>query len=103
MSNTEYLIEKVDELPPPQRRGRKSGVWIGRLQPLTEDPGEWYVVAKGNYANISRKAWLLGKKEDGVDKVKKPEGYWEFTTRHTGFDGETKLGALYARFLGTSA
>lgn len=101
-TDTEYTLEKA-ELPPPQRRGRKPGVWIPRLQPLMDDPGEWYIVARGKYDNITRKASFLKKKDDeGRDKILKPPGKWEFATRvETEVDG-VKMGALYARYLGVS-
>jgi hypothetical protein len=98
--STEYMIEKA-ELPPPQRRGRKPGIWIERLKPLMSDSGQWYIVARGKYDNITRKASLLKKKDkDGVDNVLKPEGEWEFATRVEDKDSDEKVGLLYARYLG---
>ena len=46
-TETTYMIENVSELPPAQRRGRKSGVWIERLKPVFEVGfvGEWFKVA----------------------------------------------------------
>lgn len=102
-TETTYMIEKVSELPPAQRRGRKSGVWIERLKPVFEVGfvGEWFKVAEGPYANISRKAWLLkGKNDDGTDKVAKPPGNWDFAVRSAGETDGNKLGALYATYLG---
>lgn len=98
--STEYMLEKA-ELPPPQRRGRKPGIWIERLAPLQSDKNEWYIVARGKYDNITRKASLLKKKmPDGSDKVLKPEGRWEFATRVENKDANEKIGLLYARFVG---
>lgn len=97
--STEYVFEKA-ELPPPQRRGKKPGIWIQRLQPLTESPGEWYIIARGKYDNITRKASLLKQKnKDGSERVLKPEGDWEFAAR-VETKGDVTIGALYARFLG---
>lgn len=100
--STEYMMEKA-ELPPPQRRGRKPGIWIDRLKPLTSEKDQWYIVARGKYDNITRKASLLKKKNaDGTDKVLKPEGEWEFATRVESKDADEKIGLLYARFIGIS-
>jgi hypothetical protein len=113
-NTTRYSVTFVEELPPPERRGRKSGIWIDRLKPVMELPGQWCMVAEGPYGNISRKAWLLKKvNEDGTQHVVKPEGVWEFATRSHGNvtdedgdlvyddDGEPKKnGALYAKYVG---
>lgn len=111
---TSYGISFVEELPPPERRGRKSGIWIDRLTPVMDLPGRWCKIANGPYGNISRKSWLLKKKnEDGTEHVVKPEGVWDFAVRSDGIvtdeygdtvydkDGEPKKnGALYAKYIG---
>lgn len=111
---TQYSVTFVEELPPPERRGRKSGIWIDRLKPVMDLPDRWAMIAEGPYGNISRKAWLLKKvNDDGTDHVAKPPGVWEFAVRSHGIvmdeygeivydkDGEPKKnGALYAKYVG---
>jgi hypothetical protein len=74
------------------------------LKPLKNEPGEWFIVARGKYDNITRKASLLKKKNpDGSDHIVKPEGEWEFATRVEGDEAGVKMGALYARYVGVSS
>ena len=80
-----------EDLPPRGKRGRKGGVWVQRLAPLMDYPGDWARIASGPYRNMVRRAWLLNKR-----KLKMPEGEWEFASRKA----EEGVGHLYARYIG---
>ena len=85
--NAGFRIRFVDELPLPQASGR--GVWLERLQPLTEQPGRWAQVyqattprrANGLVQNLKRRRAM----------IPFPEHEWSFASRGS---------IVYARYEG---
>lgn len=86
MSNTNIVWEK----PPSQQRQRK-GVWVERLQPLMENPGEWARVYEGSLGTARSTSNSL---RSGKTQI--PDGDWEFVSRK--IDDDT--GGIWAVYWG---
>ena len=86
MSNTNIVWEK----PPSQQRQRK-GVWVDRLQPLMENPGEWARVYEGSLGTARSTSNSL---RSGKTQI--PDGDWEFVSRK--IDEDT--GGIWAVYWG---
>jgi len=95
--------EFVDELPTVKRKGRESGVWKERLEPLYERQGEWAKVygptnnphavinnvRQGNAAGIDAEDFsFAGRILDTITEV----------DEETGEEKEVKEGYVYARY-----
>lgn len=73
----EFRIRFVDELPPPEASGR--GVWLERLQTLTEQPGHWAQVYQ---ATTPRRAnGLVQNLKRRRATIPFPEHEWSFASR----------------------
>lgn len=84
------MEEIVWEDPPAPKRGH-NGMWVERLAPLVERPGEWARV-KGPTSESNARATANNLKDR---KIKIPDGKWEVVARHV--DGK---GYVWARYLG---
>ena len=95
--------EFVDELPTVKRKGRESGVWKERLEPLYDHQGQWAKVygptnnphavinnvRQGNAAGIDADEFSFAGRILGTDTVVDEE---------TGEEKEVKEGYVYARY-----
>lgn len=92
MTNAEVKPGEVQwRDPAPSRRGfgARPGVWIERLQPLTQHPGKWAVVYTADDGKASKASGMAASLRG--DKTRKPNGKWEFTSRG---------GEVFAKFIG---
>ncbi len=75
--------------PPPVKRGREP-VWVKKLRPLVEHPGQWFIVKAGpgshSTANNLRRRQV---------NIPHPDHEWEFVAR-----SEEGVAKVYARYLG---
>ena len=76
-----------EEPPPRERKGGHPRVWLERLAPLVERPGEWARILDAETAKRATSTATNLR----LGKVKVPPGEWEFAAR-----GQR----VYARFLG---
>lgn len=78
---------------PPVRQG-VPGIWEPVLRELMERPGEWGLIRE---TDTVEKAYRHTANLRHARLVKIPAGFWEFTARTNGGNGE-----VYGRFLGSS-
>lgn len=88
---------------PPERPQRaeggppNKGIWVQRLAPLKERPGQWARVYYGPYGTASGSA--SGLRRGKFHGINTPgEQYWEFESRKDPIN--TDRGSMYARYVG---
>lgn len=95
-----YPMEKVDALPEDAANatGGRSNLFLGLLEKVATDPGEWYCIA--SYKTASGAPNALKEIRTGNREV--PQGEFEFETRKVANpEGRgPKHSKLFARFLG---
>lgn len=95
MGQVRYHMQRVEELPPDT--GSSKARYRTLLQPIVDDPGNWYHVA--TYASATGASVVKRKMEKG--EIALPAlGKWEFESRIVA-EGEARSSQLYARYMGS--
>lgn len=86
ISNALPKPRKVGDLP--RIQNTKTSKWVGVLEPLKKDPGEWFIIAD---FDEPRRAYSLTSFLKNRQVV---EGQWEFSSRT-----ENGTSSVYARYI----
>ena len=84
----ETAVIPVDDLPPPDRAHKR--LWEYRLQPLVENPGQWFLIKTGKGSESA-----VNNLRNRQVKIPYPDHEWQFAVRTV--DG---VKHAYGRYLG---